>query len=256
MGRGTRPEGIHLMDVLMNAAIIPAVCSWTFLAILLFPVTFFLLKTATGVANDRAMRKLIYAYGKGVLGLVRPFVRFKREGFEKIRVRPPCIIVLNHQSAFDIYCLALLPFSDAIVAIRSWPLKMVWYAPFMRLSGYIDVERTEWEAAKQFAKTALRRGTALIFFPEGHRSRDGKLQRFRSGPFQLALETGVPVVPVCLSGTNRILPPGRWWLRAAPVIFRVLEPVDPRRFSGVSAHRELGRFVRSKMEACLEEIGI
>jgi 1-acyl-sn-glycerol-3-phosphate acyltransferase len=255
MGCGNRAEGIHLLAVLMNATVIPAVCLWTLLAILLFPLAFFSLKATTGAASDRAMRQLNYVYGKGVLGLVRPFVRFKCEGFETHGVRPPCILVVNHQSFFDVYCLALLPFSDVVIAIRAWPFKMVWYAPFMRLSGYLGVERTEWEAVKQAAKGFLRRGAALMFFPEGHRSRDGKLQRFRSGPFQLALETGALIVPVCLSGTYQVLPPGRWWLKPAWVILKALEPIDPRRFSGPAAHRELGQFVRSKMDEVLKEIG-
>jgi 1-acyl-sn-glycerol-3-phosphate acyltransferase len=242
------------MAVLMNAVVIPAVCLWTILSILVFPLAFFLLKTATGAASDRAMRQLTYAYGKGVLGIVRPFLRFKREGFEKAGVKPPCILVLNHQSFVDVYCLALLPFSDVVMAVRAWPFKMAWYAPFMRLSGYLDVERMEWDAVKETAKIFLQRGAALVFFPEGHRSRDGKLHRFRSGPFQLAVETGTPIVPVCLSGTYRVLPRGRWWLKPARVIFKALEPVDPRRFGGPAGHRELGRFVRSKIEECLQEI--
>ncbi len=239
----------------MNAIVLPAGCLWTLLAILFFPFAFFLLKITTGAASDRAMRQLIYAYGKGVLWLMRPFVPFKREGFEIAGVKPPCILVLNHQSVFDVYCLALLPFSDVVMAIRAWPFRMVWYAPFMRLSGYLDVERNEWGAVKQAARAYLERGAALMFFPEGHRSIDGKLQRFHSGPFQLAVETGVPVVPLCLSGTYRVLPPGRWWLKPSSVALKAMEPVDPRRFKGPTAHRDLGRFVRSKINDCLKEIG-
>jgi 1-acyl-sn-glycerol-3-phosphate acyltransferase len=239
----------------MNIVVIPAICLWTVISILLFPLAFFLLKSFTGIASDRAMRRLIWAYGKGVLALLWPFVRFKREVFDKAGVKPPCILVLNHQSFFDVYCLALLPFSDVVMAVRAWPFKMVWYAPFMRMSGYLNVEQTQWEVVKQAATGFLQRGTALMFFPEGHRSRDGKLQRFHSGPFQLALETGALIVPVCLCGTYRVLPPGRWWLKPASVGFKILEPVDPRRFNGPTAHRELGRFVRSMMAACLEEMG-
>jgi 1-acyl-sn-glycerol-3-phosphate acyltransferase len=255
MARRNPAEGIHPMAVLMNAVVIPAVCLWTLFSILLFPLAFGLLKISTGAASDRAMRYLIYVYGKIVLGLMRPFVPFTSEGFANAGVGPPCILVSNHQSFFDVYCLALLPFSDVVLAIRAWPFKMAWYAPFMRLAGYLDVERKEWEAVKEAAHTFLQRGAALLFFPEGHRSRDGKLQRFHSGPFQLAVETGAPVVPVCLSGTYQVLPPGRWWLKPAAVTLKALEPVDPRRFSGPAAHRELARFVRSEMARCLEDMG-
>ena len=53
--------------------------------------------------------------------------------------------------------------------------------------------------------------------PEAHRSRNGKLGRFYSGAFKVAVETGVPVVPLCITGTDEMLPPGRWWLRPARV---------------------------------------
>jgi 1-acyl-sn-glycerol-3-phosphate acyltransferase len=183
-----------------------------------------------------------------------PFVRFKRLEVEAGKFKPPCILVVNHFSFFDTYCMALLPFSDAVFAIRAWPFKMFWYAPFMHLAGYLNVEDMEWQKISEATASIISKGGALLFFPEGHRSRHRQLQRFYSGAFKLAIETGAKIVPLCLSGTDELLPPGRWWLRPARVTLKALEPVDPKDFTGEGAHRLMCKVVQAMMARGLEEM--
>jgi 1-acyl-sn-glycerol-3-phosphate acyltransferase len=103
-----------------------------------------------------------------------------------------------------------------------------WY---LRLGGHVPVDRSRHVQAVESLRRAgevVRGGTSLIVFPEGTRSLDGRVHPFKKGPFVLAKEAGVPVVPVAISGTGRVTPkkiiaiwPGR--IRVA-----VGEPVDPR----------------------------
>jgi 1-acyl-sn-glycerol-3-phosphate acyltransferase len=200
------------------------------------------------------MRFLVWIYGRGWLAIIFPFVRFRRFGFENLSNTLPCIFVVNHLSFFDTYFMALLPVSDVVFAVRAWPFKMVWYAPFMRLARYLDVETLRWQEVVNRSQKLIDRHCAILFFPEGHRSRDGKLGRFYSGGFKVSVETGVPMVPLCISGSNRLLPPGRWWLEPAKVSLKVLKPVDPSTFSGPTPHIEMRKTVKSMMAESLAEM--
>ena len=200
------------------------------------------------------MRHMIWLYGRGWLAIMAPFVRFSREGLDLEEIKPPCIIVVNHLSFFDIFCLALMPYSNVAMTVRAWPFKMLWYAPFMHMAGYLNVESMPWPKITRAAVDILAKNGGILFFPEGHRSRSGRLQRFYSGAFKLAVETGTKIVPLCMAGTDELLPAGRWWLKPARVTLRALKPVDPAAFTGPSAHRAIQKVVKHLLEQNLMEI--
>ena len=243
-----------LVVPLMNLTVFPLILLWTALGMILSPVGFVIWKITTRWDADRIMRQFVWIYGRGWLLIMAPFVRFKRVGAEARKFKPPCILVVNHYSFFDTYCMALLPFSDAAFAIRAWPFKMFWYAPFMHLAGYLNVEAMEWQKISETTAKIISKNGALLFFPEGHRSRNRQLQRFYSGAFKLAIETGAKIVPLCLSGTDELLLPGRWWLRPAQVTLKALDPVDPKDFTGDGAHRTMCKVVREMMARSLGEM--
>jgi len=236
-----------LTFVLMNVTVYPALAVMTILGILLFPLAFLMVRITTGLKAGRIVRLFIWLYGKGWLTLAAPFVHVKCEGFKENILGSPSILVLNHLSFFDTYFMGALPFSDVIFAIRSWPFKMFWYRPFMRLAEYIDVERLGWERTRERCKRIFWEGGTVLFFPEAHRSRDGRLGRFYSGAFKLSKETGVGLVPLCITGTDRLLPPGRWLLHPAEVRIRALRRIAPQAFSGEAGHSDMRKFVKSMM---------
>jgi len=238
----------------MNLTVIPLLLSWTGLGIILFPPIFMALKLATSWGSDKITRQLIWIYGRIALLLMTPFVRFRTEALKQKAIRPPCILVVNHLSFFDIFSLALLPYGDVSITVRNWPFRMFWYAPFMHLAGYVNVEKTPWRTVSESAAKIFSKGGGLLIFPEGHRSRNGQLQKFYSGAFRLAVETGIKIVPLCITGTNDLWPPGRWWLRPARVELIALKPVEPAGFEGVSAYRAMKKIVRSRMENKLKEM--
>ena len=139
----------------MNLTVLPLVLVWTALGIVLFPALFFILRIITRKDTDLVTRQLIWIYGRGWLGIMTPFARFKRVGLKREEIKPPCIIVTNHSSFFDIYSLAVLPYSNVSIAIRKWPFKMFWYAPFMHMAGYLNVENMIWEKTSETAAKIL-----------------------------------------------------------------------------------------------------
>jgi len=243
-----------LFLVLMNLWCYGLLVLWTLFGILAFPFAFGLGWLLLRWSAARLVRWFIWLYGRGWLLLMSPFVRFRREQMGPLEVGKPYLFVINHLSFFDTFCMALLPVHNICFAVRSWPFRMFWYRGFMRLAGYLDVEGSHWDTTLSNCQGTFDAGGAVLFFPEGHRSRDGQLQRFYSGAFKAAIRTGVPLVPLCIDGTDQLLPPGRSLLRPCRVRLRALEPIDTREFSGEDAHSNLRKLVKGRMAAALVEM--
>jgi 1-acyl-sn-glycerol-3-phosphate acyltransferase len=134
----------------------------------------------------------------------------------------PCVYAANHQSQFDIPALTLaMPSDFRMVAKRS-----LLYVPIfgwaLWLAGFIFIDRSNrTKAIRSLDRAArrLRHGTSLVLFPEGTRSRDGALLPFKRGGFILAIQAGVPIVPVTIRGGIEVLPKGS--LRIRPGTIRV-----------------------------------
>lgn len=223
----------------------PMMAAWTVVGVAISPLAIAAVKIASGWEMERVARYLIKIHGKGVLWILSPFVRFEKENLENIPV--PCIMVVNHLSFFDSYYMASMPFFDLTFAVGAWPFRMFWYTAMMRLARYLDVDSVPWPEAVEACRRAASRGGAILFFPEGHRSRTGELQKFYSGAFRMSLETGLPLVPLCIAGTGVLLPPGSRWLHPANVRLKALPPVDPADFHGPAGPARMSNSVREKM---------
>ncbi len=125
----------------------------------------------------------------------------------------------------------MLPVCDVCFAVRDWPFRIPVYNFFMGLAHYLNIEKFPWQKSLEVAEETLGRGGFVLFFPEGHRSRDKQLTRYYSGAFKLAVETNAPVIPVCITGTEMLLPPKRHYMKPARIRMKALDPVFPKAFS-------------------------
>lgn len=242
---------LNARSLCMSVLIHPLLILKTLIFVLLAPVVLPLACLITGHALDRMVRYFIWIYGRVWMFLISPFVRFETINMTLDHFPRPCIIVLNHQSFFDIFCMGALPFSNVGFTVRSWPFRMFWYAPFMRLAGYVDMESLGQEESLRQCRDLLSNDVTLVFFPEGHRSRDGNLGRFYSGAFKLAVEANVPVVPLCISGTDQLLPPGTFLMAPATVRLHALPAINPADFPGETGHVALRKQVKAAMANAL-----
>lgn len=166
------------------------------------------------------------------------------------RVGPaPVVFMSNHRSVFDIFALFL--------AIEH-PLRMVakrvlFFIPIFGWSlwmcGFIPIDRSNREnAIASLAEAArrIRRGISVLVFPEGTRGRD-VLQPFKKGGFVMALQAGVPVVPVMVLGTERIMPKGSLRVGRGAITVRFGNPI-PTAGRGIDARDSLMAEVRASME--------
>lgn len=132
-----------------------------------------------------------------------------------------CIVVANHASIYDIPTLfTAIPRQLRLMAKA--PLGLVPFIGWhLKLSGHLLVDRKNPGAAifKKMQRMA-RSGASLLVFPEGGRSRDGQLMKFKGGVFLLAIESGLPIVPVTIIGNRVVMPKGR--LMVCPADVRVV----------------------------------
>ena len=163
-------------------------------------------------------------------------------GLEHVPDSGGVIIASNHVSFVDSIAIpsvvkrkvVFLTKSDYFTGIARSGLRL---ARVLRRAGMLPVDRDDSRAAIESLQTALEvlgRGDAFGIYPEGTRSRDGRLYRGRTGVAHLALTAGVPVVPVGLSGTEHVLAPGSNRMRIVPVTIEFGKPIDfTGRFDGV-----------------------
>ncbi|GAB2275271.1 hypothetical protein Dimus_010031 [Dionaea muscipula] len=140
-----------------------------------------------------------------------PFFRVEFEGLENLPgPSTPAVYVSNHQSFLDIYTLLTLGISFKFISKTSiFLLPVVGWA--MLLLGVIPLRRKDTRSQLECLKRCVdlvNRGASVFFFPEGTRSKDGKLGAFKKGAFSVAAKTRVPVVPITICGTGRIMPSG------------------------------------------------
>lgn len=142
--------------------------------------------------------------------------------------RGPVIYAVNHGSVLDIPVLfAHLPGSFRIVHKRSLYLIPL-IGLYLYCTGHIGIDRSKAFRARKSLERAAQRiagGTSVAVFPEGTRSSDGSVRPFKKGSFVLAIEAGVPVIPVSLAGVKRIAPQGLLRLRPGELAMTLHPPV-------------------------------
>src|SRR5918995_18066 len=169
--------------------------------------------------------------------VLRPIVTrlwtIHREGYDRLPTDGPAILCPNHISFLDSAFLMLtLPRNISFVGkaeyMDSWKTKYLF--PMM---GMIPIDRkggSKARAALDTAARVLERGELFGIFPEGTRTRDGKLHKGRTGAARLAMETGAPIYPVGIVGTDRALPPDSVRPRRGKVTIAIGRPIRPERY--------------------------
>jgi 1-acyl-sn-glycerol-3-phosphate acyltransferase len=158
----------------------------------------------------------------------------KVSGRENIDRMQSYVIVCNHQSQYDIFVLYGWLGIDFKWVMKQELRKIPGIGIGCEKVGHIFIDRSNHEralASLQAAKKKIVNGTSVVFFPEGTRSRDGSLGSFKKGAFKMAIDLGLPVLPVTIIGTKDILPSDTMDLFPGRVRMIIHKPIDTARFN-------------------------
>lgn len=177
--------------------------------------------------------------------------RPKVEGLEHVPANGAAILASNHLAVADSFYLPLvvrrrITFLAKSEYFAGTGLKGWFKRWFFTVAGQVPIDRTDADAAQAALLTAERllgQGKLLGMYPEGTRSPDGRLYKGKTGLARLALETGVPVIPVAMVGTDVVNPPGSTMWRFGQVKVRFGPPMDFSRFEGLAGNRFIERAV-------------
>ena len=229
---------------------LPPVRGWAGLAREILPVAAALLRTALAAAAlalaalvgilsayplARARRSPAPLYRVARWGLVAAVrlvgIAMDVEGRERLGHPGNVLLVANHASHLDGPLLLLALGVDFTVMLKAELYGLAPLRALVRAAGFIGVDRHDRGSATdalESAAGALAAGRCLLVFPEGTRSRDGRLGELRKGAFAAAIAAGSRVVPIAIAGTRERLPPGRAWIRPGRVKVQVFDAIDAR----------------------------
>ncbi len=174
-------------------------------------------------------------------------IRVELEGLEHLRAGESYVLISNHLSNFDIWCmLAALPVTIRFVAKKEL-LRLPIFGQALAMSDHIVIDRQNPQAAIETINAAADSspgGMAILFYAEGTRSPDGKVHAFKKGGVTLALRCGLPIIPVSVSGTRKFLPKGCAVIRPGGRVKIVLGEPIPSADVPLEARHELNERVR------------
>jgi 1-acyl-sn-glycerol-3-phosphate acyltransferase len=179
-------------------------------------------------------------------------IRVRRHGLQHLRPESSYVFCINHVSLMDLFVVfQSIPFFHRSFQDRSH-FRIPIYGGCIRVFGQIPVDRHDKALNRRSFAQALEKlhaGESFVVFPEGHRTRDGRLGPFYPGAFRLAIQAGVPVVPMGLRGLHGLCPAGDWRIRPGTVDVLFGPPIPTAALTG----EDLGDLSR-RCRAALNEL--
>jgi len=224
--------------------------------ILMFPFTVIMWIIAAPWGYNKQLIHRWLTFQGQVLITASPLWSVKVYGRENYHPRQNYVMVSNHQSLLDIPLMKCLGMNFRWVS-KSENLKIPILGQSMRMAGYIPIERGSKESVIKMmerSEKVLNSGGSIFIFPEGSRSPDNDIHRFKSGAFRLAMKTNMPILPVLLDGTGEVFRGKSFILNSGHKLkLKILKPLPPSEFATDDPDK-LASHVRSVMVEALEDM--
>jgi len=188
------------------------------------------------------------------MGLAMVGVRVEVTGLERLDPNQPYIFTPNHQSMIEVPLFVTYLGRNPAYLAKKEVFKYPIFGYGISLMGVVPIDRSNSPAAVESAKQAtelLRRGKSYVVYPEGTRSPDGRLLPFKKGAFMMAIEAGVPIVPVTISGGTRIMPKAQVKVYPSTVRITIHDPISTSGYTKQNVSELIER-ARAKILSALE----
>jgi 1-acyl-sn-glycerol-3-phosphate acyltransferase len=229
--------------------------AWTWLVlitcmVILFPVMILLRLVTAPFDPGRYIVGRVFRYIGVIVERLNPLWRLRLSGVQIENPRHPYVVVSNHESFADILLISNLPWEMKWLS-KAELFRIPLLGWMMRLAGDVPIRRgfgpSAVEAIEQ-CRQILRNHVSVMIFPEGTRSTTGRMLPFKDGAFRLAVEAGVPVLPLVVAGSGTALPKRGWKMGRSDAEVRVLEPVPTE---GLTANDVAG--LRNRVRKMIED---
>lgn len=204
-------------------------------------------------------RKVVHELSRALVYMfvmVPPLWKRKIEGLENIEKDKPYVIVINHQSMVDVMMLYLVPMIFRWVSKKEVH-RIPFIGRFLMMHGDIAIDRKQGSKAMrkvmEQGKMWLGRGVSVAMFPEGTRSKDGEIHRFKAGAFALAKDAGVAILPVIMEGSSSMIKPSLMVNWRNEFVIKVLPAISAEQVAATEQN-ELMEQTREIMVEALAEI--
>jgi 1-acyl-sn-glycerol-3-phosphate acyltransferase len=214
---------------------------WAFMlvtSVFLFPIALLIRAVTSPFDRRLAFLHLFSCFWASLYTWCNPLWSVRIDGKEHVEKHATYVIVCNHQSLLDILVLFRL-FVHFKWVSKAENFRIPFVGWNMTLNRYIRIERGRTRgnlSMMRDAETTLKAGSSVMIFPEGTRSPGGRPGEFKPGAFELALRSGLPILPIAINGTAAALPRRGFRLRGKHAIrVRVLDPISPPWAPGADA---------------------
>ncbi len=233
---------------------------WAFLvvsSIVLFPIALVIWATTARFDPKKKLLHRFTCFWGSLYTWLNPAWPVTLEGREHIRSDAAYVMVANHQSLLDILVLfRLFRHYKWVSKVENFRVPFIGWN--MSLNGYIELKRGDRTSVVKMmsaCRVTLAEGNSIMMFPEGTRSLDGRMRRFKTGAFELAKASGRPILPIVLNGTSNALPKRGFVLQGRhPIQISILEEIPAEEFAAESAEKLTER-VRDLIGAKLLAMG-
>lgn len=174
--------------------------------------------------EENFVRNGFYKISKFVMSVVKLVSKSFVIKFEEENLEGSCIIVANHSSILDIVAFSSLNFKDIVFITRGWPAKFPLLSKYVKTAGNIVIEEnTDFNSLCLQVEAVFNKNLKLVIFPEGTRSKDGTVNRFHKGAFEISQQFGVPIMPVCIKGLDKTIRKNSIIVRSCDVKLTVMK---------------------------------
>jgi 1-acyl-sn-glycerol-3-phosphate acyltransferase len=229
---------------------------WLIPTIAIYTIVLGILSITSSVFDRRGYFGHACARAWSWLILATTGVEVTVRGLDRLVRGKTYVFVANHQSIYDIPCLFWnIPYQLRIIAKESLG-RFPMLGPHLKRTGHMLVDRRRPDRAgiSDWANRLTSNGLSLIVFPEGTRSRDGMLAKFKGGSIMLAMETGLPLVPISVIGSRHVMKKGELTTKPGHVTLIVHDPIELTATAEPSVHdvRQLADRVREIIRPLVE----